>query len=176
MTGTGSLQTLTNLSRASSIRSVQSSRNGDLVVAPPSGVTPKVSYTRSNSNFSISSHGSAMSLESRASQRNYSKPPLPAKPSRTSSRASLASNQSRASIASSIHSVSPSGGANELLNRSNGSRASVRSLNSQLSNSAGAQNQTNESNTNAVLEEPVRMVFRLLIGSYHMSRHMSRTV
>ena len=49
MTGTGSLQTLTNLSRASSIRSVQSSRNGDLVVAAPGGVTPKVSYTRSNS-------------------------------------------------------------------------------------------------------------------------------
>ena len=49
MTGTGSLQTLTNLSRASSIRSVQSSRNGDLVVAAPGGTTPKVSYTRSNS-------------------------------------------------------------------------------------------------------------------------------
>merc|ERR1719209_1537273 len=91
MAGTGSLQTLTNLSRASSIRSVQSSRNGDLVVAAPGGTTPKVSYTRSNSQFSISSHGSAMSLESRASQRNYSrseKPPLPAKPSRTSSQAS----------------------------------------------------------------------------------------
>ena len=57
MTGTGSLQTLTNLSRASSIRSVQSSRNGDLVVAAPGGTTPKVSYTRSNSQV-ISSSGS----------------------------------------------------------------------------------------------------------------------
>ena len=116
-----------------------------------------------------------MSLESRASQRNYSrseKPPLPAKPSRTSSRASLASNQSRAStasrasIASSIHST----GANqEALNRSTRSRVSVasggsdqlnQSINSQMSNtnSAQGQNQTNESNTNAVLEEPVSVI------------------
>ena len=118
-----------------------------------------------------------MSLESRASQRNYSrseKPPLPAKPSRTSSRASLASNQSRAStasrasIASSIHSTGP--GHQDTLNRSTRSRASVasggsdqllnQSINSQMSNtnSAQGQNQTNESNTNAVLEEPVSVI------------------
>ena len=118
-----------------------------------------------------------MSLESRASQRNYSrseKPPLPAKPSRTSSRASLASNQSRAStasrasIASSIHSAGA--GHQDTLNRSTRSRASVasggsdqllnQSINSQMSNtnSAQGQNQTNESNTNAVLEEPVSVI------------------
>ena len=117
-----------------------------------------------------------MSLESRASQRNYSrseKPPLPAKPSRTSSRASLASNQSRAStasrasIASSIHSAGA--GQQETLNRSIRSRASVasggsdqlnQSINSQISNtnSGQGQNQTNESNTNAVLEEPVSVI------------------
>ena len=117
-----------------------------------------------------------MSLESRASQRNYSrseKPPLPAKPSRTSSRASLASNQSRASsvasnqsrasIASSIHST---GGANhdqELLNRSINSRASVASNNSQLSNTNSGQgqnnNETNESNTKGLSKnKPKKMI------------------
>ena len=106
-----------------------------------------------------------MSLESRASQRNYSrseKPPLPAKPSRTSSRASLASNQSRASIASSIPANHQ-----DALNRSTRSAASGgsdqlnASINSQMSNTNSGpegQNQTNESNTNAVLEEPVSVI------------------
>ena len=112
-----------------------------------------------------------MSLESRASQRNYSrseKPPLPAKPSRTSSRASLASNQSRASTVSRA-SIASSIPANhqDALNRSTRSAASGgsdqlnASINSQMSNTNSGpegQNQTNESNTNAVLEEPVSVI------------------
>ena len=86
MTGMGSLQTLTNLSRATSIRSVQTNQSDVYVPAPP-GATP-VPLNRSVSNASM------LSMESRASQRSYAssrgpKPPVPAKrPSRTSSRAS----------------------------------------------------------------------------------------
>ena len=82
MTGVGSLQTLTNLSRASSLRSVRTNPTSDIYVPAPAGAPTPQPLSRSVSNASM------MSMESRASQRSYasSKPRPPPKPaSRNSS-------------------------------------------------------------------------------------------